>query len=204
MLQSVCVLGYGETARTFIDKYKKYDDYADGATPDTRRIHAIHVSPADLVLHSGSVGCYVNDENIACSHLVDGTEKTGYETPMASDSEWLLESDGHDTIVEFCANAEDYLETVLGLLKKGYWFLLTNADFKGKYKEDLEAAAAEGRSTLEFYDDAESLLEALEARYAPKREYFVARLATYEKAISLEGEACGLEDNIDWTRYEQS
>jgi hypothetical protein len=120
--------------------------------------------------------------------LLDGTEKTNKENSIGSDIEWLMESDGHDMVVEATNNSEDYLETLLGLIAKGYWVVVTSDIFKNEKWGILESASRASGGRLSKYETLGSLFDDIDIEYKTRLDRHRKNL--YEESLTVK--PCGL------------
>lgn len=99
MLISVCVFGYGEAGRKFVDIFKSLPDYGV-----KYRIHMVQVSSLQAlmpeVLLNAKGQWKLHDKFF---------EDTEMGISFGDDLEWLRESgwEGHDVVVD-CSDSEDY------------------------------------------------------------------------------------------------
>lgn len=165
MLVSICTLGNSELLPLFIEKYKDLSYYKKRDS-DTEGVR-IHVS-------------YVDDENLLESALAhrsqlvdgnyknvinDGTQGTKKESTISNDIDWLLSSDGHDTIVELSNNDEKYLDTIISLLGRGYETYITSRIYLDKYWKTLESAAASANTRVVYSDNIYDIIGNLDDKY---------------------------------------
>jgi hypothetical protein len=195
MLLSICVLGYGDIAREFVKKYKNLNYYkiSDSDTLGVR-VHAVHVLDNKNSKYSGVSHTYDSGDGDFFSVLKDGTEESNKETPFGSDAGWLLETDGHRTVVEFSdGDAAQYLEVLKGQIKKHFDVHITTPEIAA-HREELKSLAEEVGASIYFYsgdDVVDTLMEYLESKYQSEKE----------KKLTDETGACGLEDKVDWSKY---
>lgn len=189
MLISICVLGGTPDSLDFISKfkalpyYKKRDSDSEGV-----RIHTTYIADENLLdtllVHRYQManGNFANVSN-------DGHQETKKESSIGNDRGWLLESNGHDTIVEAVDNAGQYLDTLILLIKKGYKTYITNKDYAENHWEALEEAAIEGGTTVTYCDNTYNLLGLLD-------EWYTQKLSSQRKSIledSYNAPQCGLQ-----------
>lgn len=168
MLISVCVLGATPLSLEFMSKfkevpyYKKRDSDTEGV-----RVHTTYVDDESL-LDTPLVHRYqLRDGNFA-NVSNDGYQETRKESSIGNDLDWLLSSNGHDTIVEAVSDADRYLDTLVSLIKRGYKTYITTKDYADKYWEILENAAIEGNTTVTYCDSIHSVLGLLDELYSQK------------------------------------
>lgn len=142
--------------------YKKRDSDTEGV-----RIHTTYIDDASL-LDSALVYRYQLADGNYANVLNDGHQKTKKESSIGNDRNWLLDSNGHDTIVEAVDDVDKYLETLVDLIKKGYRIYITSRAYAEEYYEILEEAAAEAGTTVTYCDTVHSLIGLLDEWYAVK------------------------------------
>jgi hypothetical protein len=188
MLISVCVLGGTELARCFTSEfkqlpyYKRRDSDTEGVRIHTTYIDELSLLSSDLVYrYQLANGNYANVLN-------DGYQKTKKESSIGNDRDWLLDSNGHDTIVEAVDDADKYLETLVHLIKKGYRTYITSRAYAERYAKILEEAAAEGETVVTYCDTIREVVGLLD-------KWYVVKLASQRKNIledSYNAPQCGL------------
>jgi hypothetical protein len=188
MLISVCVLGGTELGRSFTSEfkqlpyYKKRDSDTEGV-----RVHTTYVDDSFL-LDSDLVYRYQLSDGNYANVLNDGYQKTKKESSIGNDRDWLFESNGHDVIVEAVDDVDKYLETLIHLIKKGYRTYITSRAYADKYAGILEAAAAEGRTTVTYCDTVHNVVGLLD-------EWYSLKLSSQRKNLledSYNAPPCGL------------
>lgn len=163
--------------------YKKRDSDTEGI-----RIHTTYVDDASL-LDSDLVYRYQLTDGNYANVLNDGHQKTKKESSIGNDRDWLLDSNGHDIIVEAVDDVDRYLETLIHLIKKGYRTYITSRVYAEKYAGILEAAADEGGTTITYCDTVHSLIGLLD-------EWYLVKLASQRKKTledSYNAPQCGLQ-----------
>lgn len=189
MITSVCVLGYSEEAMNFISEYKKAKYYKkrDSDTEGVR-IHVLYAEVDDLsktdLLHRYELAGGENYANV----LRDGDQETKKEVTFSNDREWLLESNGHDTIVETVESADIYYATVLQLIRRGFSIHLTSSRYKEFYLEEILAVAKESGARVTTHENVYSVLQALDSEYGDKLSSHRGRIL----AESYNVDPCGL------------
>lgn len=189
MILSVCVLDYTPKSIDFINKFKSLKYYKKRES-DTEgvRIHTVYVHDPDL-LDRDFVFRYETENNFA-NVLNDGTQQTKKENSIGNDKTWLLESNGHDTIVEAVSDPESYLDTLLSLISKGYWTNITSPEYKTTYKSEIEQAARLSGAIVQYWDSIDDLMRAIDQEYESRVKLQRERL----KQESLDSIPCGLMD----------
>lgn len=190
MIVSVCVIGLNDQAIDFISKFKSRNYYKQSDEEEVAaRIHFIHVAS-----FSGLYGTYYHekpDETVGkIVSYKDGEEETSRRIPLGSDLEFLTETDGHRTIVEFIEkDPEEYLEAIRSQFKEGGYDLHITSESLMPYREEFESLADEVGAKVFFYTGESAVEEVL--------SYLDTK---FEKEASLYGEPCGLDmDGVDWS-----
>ena len=191
MITSICVLGCSKEALEFVKEYKKVKHYKKrDSDTEGARVHVVYAEVPDLA-RTGLLHRYAikNGENYA-NVLLDGDEETKKEVTFSNDKEWLIDSNGHDTVVEMVENPGKYYLTLLSLLKNGYSVHLTSPKFTKDYLEEITLLAKQNNARVTIHDDMQSVLASLDAEYQEK-------LTSYRKSLyqdSLEAPPCGLPE----------
>jgi len=225
MLMSILVLGYGAAARDFVARFKSSELYkTSDLDPDKARIHVVHVADNEDPRYAKYITKHDFADGNIMTILKDGTEHGDNQTPFGDDLEWLLASDGHDTVVELEDGNTTWLKQVLpSLARKGCGIYLTNKDLSDELGESLVAASKEGSEDtgkpgfveVKSANDLDELITTLEniikdrkkiaylnrdyPNWDKKEEVFdLSSLSEIE--MSREGEACGTEDSVSWEK----
>lgn len=188
MMISVCVIGYSDVASDFISRFKALSYYKK-RNSDTEgvRVHAVYVADTDL-LNKEYVCRYELRDNFA-NVLADGTEKTNKENSIGNDLEWLLDSDGHDMVFEAVDTPdEEYFDTLLALIFKGYWVVVTSEMFKDQRWDELQAASTASGGRLSKYETLDDLFTDIDAEYKSRLDRHRKNL--YEESLTVK--PCGL------------
>ena len=215
MISSVCLFGLGDEGRDFLKKYKNLDYYKEKDSDiEAVRIHTVHVLDAEEERYKDIRYIYWKEPEGNFSCIKDGDEKTGRETPFSHDHPWLKDSTGHDTVVEFIdGDVDEYFNLIIDQVKPHYKLHLTTPALIEKYGEQLSKKAEEVGAELVTYADSEDpvadVMLNLEADFKRKLEHHrehLARLAQEEERqrelnMAQQGEACGLEDQVDWSKF---
>lgn len=129
MLVSLCILGFGAVGK---EVYKQLKE-VPGFNVDWR-IHLFYVP--DMSKYPEA-----KKNSISQTKIYDETFETELETTIGDDMEWLLNSDGHDTIVDCTPYSDSSKDLILGLLNRGYWFHTCSKGLvKNHWKELVELA----------------------------------------------------------------
>lgn len=188
MITSVCVLGNSPETLKFIQEYKalKYYKKRDSDTEGVR-IHVLHVEDPDLLSKDVTMRYQLNNGNYA-NVLNDGTKGTAKESTISNDTEWLLESNGHDTVVEFSEDPDKYLNILISLISRGYTTYITSDKYLTDHKVFIDEAAKSSGAKVVFLTSIEDILSDLDISYKNK-------LSIHRKNLlsnSLDCEPCGL------------
>lgn len=189
MLLSACVLGYTDLSAEFISRFKKLPYYKkrDSDTEGVR-IHVVHVEDSDF-LERPYIYRYQKDDNYS-NVLNDGDQGRAKEVCIGNDRDWLLESNGHNLIVEVSEDPDIYLDILLNLISKGYWTIITSDKFKTRYLAQITEAASASGAKLSIVSDLDSVFELLDAEYT-------TRLAHHRKVLMEQAalaKPCGFPD----------
>lgn len=191
MILSVCVIGLSGAGQKFIDEFKSRNYYKQSDEDRVAaRIHCIHVAS---LLGAQSGGYYHEKPDETVGKIVsykDGEEETSRRIPLGSDLEFLIETDGHRTIVEFIEqDPEGYLEAIRSQFKEGGYDLHITSESLLPYQNEFESLAAEVGAKVFFYTGASAVEKVL--------SYLDTK---FEKEAALQGEPCGLDmDGVDWS-----
>ncbi len=134
MTTSICVLGYGSVARVLVKKLKSYDGYNNKF-----KVHCIHVRDADADKYRELTTIVQSEGHGDLRVLVDGTENTESMTPFSSDLEWLLDSQGHNIVVDCTSYNEDSVKLVFDLIKRGnkFHYMLPSKELVRNHWQEL-------------------------------------------------------------------
>lgn len=187
MITSICVLGYGKEALEFVQEYKKVKYYKkrDSDTEGVR-VHVVYAAVNDLSSTNMLFRYNLGDDNYA-NVLRDGDQKTKREVTFSNDRDWLIESDGHDTIVDVSDAPDKYYLTLLDLIKPGRSIHLIRKKFTEKYLEEITLLAKDRNARVTLHEGIDSVLATLDAEYKDKLESHRKNL--YKD--SLDVEPCG-------------
>ena len=196
MLTSVCVLGYGKEALEFVKEYKKVKYYKkrDSDTEGVR-VHVVYAAVNDLASTKMLVRYDIGD-NYA-NVINDGDQKTKREVTFSNDRDWLIESNGHDTIVDISDAPDKYYLTLLELIKPGYSIHLMRKKFTENYLEEVISLAQSRNARVTLHDGIDSILASLDAEYKEKLDLYRKNL--YQE--SLKATPCGLPEEQSWQYF---
>jgi len=131
MLVSICLLGYGAVAKEVYSRLKSMPGYGT-----EWRLHTIYVPNKDKypdVKQNSEWQWKIDDE----------TFNTELETSIGDDLDWLLASDGHDTVVDCTPYTPESFSLISKLLAKGYWLHTCSKGLvQFKWQELVEIARA--------------------------------------------------------------
>lgn len=137
MFISIALLGFGHVGKEVYKLLKGVPGYMDDF-----RIHVVQVpSLANYdVAKDENYYNLVNDETF-------GTPK---QATIGDDVEWLLGSDGHDTIIDCMSYNEDSKKLVFDLTAKGYWILTCSKELVNKHARELIDVAKASGAKISF------------------------------------------------------
>lgn len=138
MLVSIALLGFGNVGKEVYKKLRELPGFMEDF-----RIHVIQVS--DLKNYPVAI------DNNYWNYLNDSSFGTNKQVTIGDDSEWLFNSDGHDTVIDCTSYNENSKQLVLKLLSKGYWLLTCNKNLIRSHINEL-LDTAELANTSIFLD----------------------------------------------------
>lgn len=197
MTTSVCVLGYGPVGQALVKKLKSYEEYGNKF-----RVHCIHVtdSAADKYSNLTTVIQYEDHGNLRV--LADGTEDTERFTPFGSDLEWLLDSKGHNIVVDCMSYNDKAVKLIFNLVKKGNKFRYIIADKKltEGHAGDLETLAMTEGGAFNFKPAYEIGIENVVNKIYEDivDQHKIELKSAKEEELRLSAPACGLNDTFSW------
>jgi homoserine dehydrogenase len=146
MLISIALLGFGAVGKEVYKKLKLVDGFGEDF-----RIHIVQVqdvSNYNPVIINSKGWMVIDDEN---------SEDEGKRVTIGDDLEWLVESDGHDTVIDCTPYSEKSKDLVLTLLKRGYWLHTCSKELVSKHwNELLDVCDSNNRSKINFNSIAAS------------------------------------------------
>ena len=189
MILSVVVLGYEDSAKTFIAKfkelsyYKKRDSDREGV-----RISSVHVEDPELLSSEYVYRYELSQEEGFANVLKDGDQETKKEINIGNDTAWLLSSDGHDTIFEAVDDVDTYLDLLVNLINKGsHWVFLTS-NYTEEQKAKINEASLVSGARVVYEPNLEKIMEDIDVEYK-------SRVDAYRKKLleqSLTETPCGV------------
>jgi len=201
MIISICVIGFNKNAPEFIKRFKRLSHYTKGdGNIYASRIHTIHVLNKEDPKYEEVTLTYAKTPGERFTILNDGDAKEHREIPFGSSHDWLAETDGHRTVIEFFdadseEELEQYLEILKGQIKEGEYDIHITSPGLLQYKRELEYACRQVNARIYFYFDEENVVDALMKFFESEWE------KQTEAQMAREGEPCGLEDGVDWSKY---
>ena len=126
MLISIALLGFGDVGKKVYEKLK-----LDSGFGIDFRVHIVQVR--DVTKHNPAIinsdgWMVVNDEN---------SEDQIKRVTIGDDVEWLLQSEGHDTVIDCTSYSEESKDLVMALLRRGYWLHTCSKELVSKHWEEL-------------------------------------------------------------------
>jgi homoserine dehydrogenase len=143
MLVSLCILGFGAVGKEVYRQLKA----VPGFNVDWR-IHTIYVPDMSKYAEAKKNSNHqwkINDE----------TFETELETTIGDDLEWLLSSDGHDTVVDCTPYSDGSRELVFNLLNRGYWLHACSKGLVSNHWKEL-VDLAENKSAKYYFNSIPS------------------------------------------------
>jgi hypothetical protein len=126
MLISIALLGFGDVGKKVYEKLKRDEGFGIDF-----RVHLVQVrdvSKYNPVVINSNGWMVVNDENSS-----DPIKRV----TIGDDLEWLLQSDGHDTVIDCTSYSEESKDLVMALLRRGYWLHTCSKELVAKHWEEL-------------------------------------------------------------------
>ncbi len=142
MTTSICVLGYGAVGQALVKKLKSYEGYNNKF-----RLHCIHVTNASADKYENLTTIVQHEVSGNLRVLADGTEGTESQTPFSNDLKWLLESQGHNIVVDCMSFNNQSTNLIFDLIKKknSFHYMLACKDrVKNHWKELIELVKTNG------------------------------------------------------------
>ena len=134
MPTSVCVLGYGPVARAVVKKIKATDGYNVNF-----RVHCVHVRDNKAEKYKDLTTVIEDTKDNWLTVLADGTENTPDRTPFGSDVDWLLNSFGHNVVIDCTSYNKESTKLVFDLIAKGnkFYYMFPNKELVKNHWKDL-------------------------------------------------------------------
>ena len=126
MLISIALLGFGEVGKRVYEKLKRDDGFGIDF-----RVHVVQVR--DVAKHKPAIinsngWMVIDDEN---------SKDPIRRVTIGDDLEWLLQSEGHDTVIDCTSYSEESKDLVVALLRRGYWLHTCSKELVSKHWEEL-------------------------------------------------------------------
>jgi len=136
MATSICILGYGKLARSLVSKIKSYEDYNNEF-----KLHCIHVRDSNDPKYQDLITTIEYTKDNWLQVLADGTENTDRFTPFGGDLEWLLDSGGHNIVVDCMDYNEDSKNLIFDMIKKGnkFYYIIPDPVMRDLHKDYLQS-----------------------------------------------------------------
>jgi hypothetical protein len=140
MLLSIALLGFGDVGRQVYNKLKR-----DPGFGIDFRVHIVQVQ--DVAKYNPVV---INSEGWMVVNDEDSSDPVKRVT-IGDDLEWLIESDGHDTVVDCTSYSEQSKDLVMALLRRGYWLHTCSKELVSKHwKELIDICKINQRASVSF------------------------------------------------------
>lgn len=137
MTISIALLGFGAVGKEVYKQLREVPGFMDEF-----RIHVIQVP--DLYDYP-----VAKDDNWY-NWLGDDSFGTPQQVTIGDDAEWLVDSDGHDTIVDCTYYDETSKKLVFDLLSKGHWLITCSKELVNKHWRELIDTAKKSRGSISF------------------------------------------------------
>lgn len=137
MTISIALLGFGAVGK---EVYKQLQEVS--GFMDEFRIHVIQVP--DLSNYS-----VAKDDNWY-NWLGDESFGTAKQVTIGDDTEWLIDSDGHDTVVDCTSYNEASKQLVFDLLAKGHWLITCSKELVSNHWRELVEIAKKSNGSISF------------------------------------------------------
>jgi homoserine dehydrogenase len=135
---SICLLGFGKVGKAFYKQIKEVPGFGEDF-----RVHTVVIT--DLEKHPE-----VGFNDMEAWSINDETFNTSKQTSIGDDIEWLLESDGHDVLVDTFSFSEESKDLTLKLLSKGYWLYTCNTELAKNHWKDVLDVAEKSNAKVDF------------------------------------------------------
>lgn len=142
MPTSVCVLGYGPVGEAVVKKIKSREGYNVNF-----RIHVIHVRDNKDEKYKDLITVIEDPKDNWLPVLADGTEYTPDRTPFVSHVEWLLDSIGHNVVVDCTSYNEESTKLIFDMIRKGnkFHYMFPDKDLvRNHWKELIQETKIHG------------------------------------------------------------
>ena len=151
MMLSFCVLGYGPMGQEFTKRVKALDYYkVEDSDTNKVRVHTIVVPNISSDKYDELRFSYERSPEGTFRCLNDGTQMTTKETPICDDLPWLMETDGHDVVMDFMSYNKYAKKILLQQISRGYWTPLCGKEMVKNHWKEILATAKESGARLSF------------------------------------------------------
>lgn len=137
MATSICVLGFGDLGQSLVKKLKSYENYGDNF-----RVHCIHVRDSKAKKYEALTTTIEYGNENWLQVLADGTETNeATMTPIGNDLEWLLNSEGHNVVVNCMSRNDESVKLIFDLIAKGnkFYYIFLDSAYEEYYAKDIES-----------------------------------------------------------------
>lgn len=197
MATSVCILGYGQLAQELVKKLKSFENYGNNF-----RVHCVHVRDAEAIKYSKLSTVIQYNEVNWLRVLLDGTEDTESRTPLGNDTDWLLNSDGHNIVVDCMSYNEESVKLLFAMVKKrkNFRYIISGLEIAEGHGGDLEIAAMTNGGVFNFRPAYEiGIKNVVNKIYEDViDQYNIEMKRAKEEELRLSSRPCGLEDTFSW------
>ncbi len=199
MTTSICVLGYGTVGQALVKKLKNYEEYNNKF-----KVHCVHVTDANNDKYA-SVTTIIEDKNHGYLRvLADGTERTEKFTAFGSDLDWLLDSNGHNIVVDCMSYNDKAVKLIFSLVKKGnkFRYIIANKKLAEGHGGDLETLAMTEGGVFNFKPAYEIGIENVVNKIYEDivDQHKIELKSAKEEELRLSAPACGLNDTFSWDK----
>lgn len=133
MLISAAILGYGAVGKAVVKRLQALEGYGEDF-----RIHTIYVPDMSRYPEMQQ-----NDD--FQWKLKDEWWGTENPTAVGDDLEWLIQSDGHDTVIDCAPYTDESRDLIYKLISKGYWLHTCSKGLvQREWKELIDAGNESG------------------------------------------------------------
>ena len=137
MFISIALLGFGHVGKEVYKRLREIPGYMEDF-----RIHVIQVPNLDNYPVAKDKDWY--------NWLDDDTFGTDKQVSIGDDVEWLVESEGHDTIVDCMSYNESSKKLIFDLASKPHWILTCSKELVNKHARELIGIAKASGARLSF------------------------------------------------------
>lgn len=137
MFISIALLGFGHVGKEVYKRLREIPGYMEDF-----RIHVIQIPNLENypVARDENWHNWLDDESF-------GTDK---QVSIGDDVDWLIASDGHDTIVDCMSYEESSKKLIFDLAAKPHWILTCSKELVNKHARELITTAKASGARLSF------------------------------------------------------